>query len=111
MDATEDTLAERTAAGLRRLADLFEQHPDLLASGFLSLTLHPGSDGMDAWAEALRAAEIPFTDRNDEHSRSISSESLAGFRAVSVHDEPYRRYLAEQEFVRAHREQIHGATA
>ena len=110
MTTTTDLAAE-TVAGLRRLADLFEQRPDLLDSGYFGASLHPGPDRMDVWVEALRAADIPFTDSNTDHDRSITSAALAGFRLVAVHDEPFRRYLAEQAFVAEHRDEIHGVTA
>ena len=105
------TLAEQTTAGLRRLADLLEQRPDLLDTGYFSLGLQPGAERMDVWAEALRTAEVPFTDRTTDHDRCISSDALAGFRVVTVHDEPYRRYLAEQKYLAEHRDEIHGVTA
>jgi hypothetical protein len=104
---TSDATAGRTATGLRALADLFERFPHLLDTGHLRIGIHPGPARLDAWADALREFGVPFTDRNDDHSREIISGDLAGLRAVSVHDEPYRRYLREQEFVRAHRDEIH----
>lgn len=109
MTTTEHTA--QTIAGLRRLADLIEQRPDLLDSGYLDSTIHPGPERLDLWADAIRDAGWEVRDSTTDHSRTVTSPDLGAFSAVAVHDEPYRRYLAEQAFVAAHRDEIHGVSA
>lgn len=98
-----DALARETeqaltfARRLRALATVIEINPDLTLP--IDITVSATHEQLDRWSAALTAAGHAVTDSTDEHARVLSCPPL---RIAKVHDEPYRRYLLEQKFLREH---------
>lgn len=101
------THTARTAytAGLRALADLLDQHPDIKLPHVEVCALN--SNTINAYAAAFTQSGVMFTDTTDDQSRAvIGNVNGLPLRVTYVNRDVMARYDVEVEFVREQAPQI-----